>query len=121
MNDTCSAPAAFFQARQPTTYTAAPSTLPPAGEGDDETILAAARDLHAQREQRMQEREQRMQEQAARQQAMLERNARVVQLLRENNMPSFYAFSVASIAHYIETGVGVRQLGCRATCWVCGG
>lgn len=101
--------------------TAAPSTRPPAGEGNDESILVAARAAHEQREQRMQEREQRLQEELVWQQAMSERNARVVQLLRDNGMPSFYAFSVASIAYYIETGAGFGQRGCRAACWGCGG
>lgn len=94
--------------------------LPPAGEGDDAALLAAARaehERHAKLDQRAQELAEQRQLQ---QQARSERSARVAQLLRDNGLPSFYTFSVASIAYYIETGEGRLRQRCEATCFLAG-
>ncbi|PRW60209.1 hypothetical protein C2E21_0749 [Chlorella sorokiniana] len=83
-------------------YTIAAQRYLETGEGDDESLLAAGR---AEKE-RLAERDQLYEQETAKQRAMSERSARVAQLLRDNGLPSFYAFSVASIAYYIETGEG---------------
>lgn len=74
----------------------------PAGEGSDEAVLATAR---MERDRRARE-EARYQAHVAQMDAANVRRQRVARLLEDAGLHAFYTFSVASIAHYIETGEG---------------
>lgn len=75
-----------------------------AGEGDDASLLAAARAQRQRRDEAEQRTRAEVEAVRAQREAFAARRARVAKLLSDNGLPYFYIFSVASIAYYVDTG-----------------